>query len=403
MPEIHKAFKFRLYPTAIQEQLLNQTFGCVRVVWNQRVEVFRSWDPEQALVPKKTIKEMKVDKPFLAEVPYNALEQKLLDWEQTKKQYFNKKRKVKLGRPDYKKRNRRQSFRLSVNGFRVKENKIFASKFGKLKLVGHDLDQLPLETCKQITISKEPTGKFFCSVLLNIDIPPKPRTGKMTGIDMGLKELFILSDGTKIDNPKYFRESQAELKKAQQHLSRKTNGSKRRNKQRIKVARIHEKVRNQRKHLLHEVSSKLVTDYDIICVEDLNVKGMVKNHCLAKAISDASWSSFVAMLDYKCNWYGKTLVKIDQWYPSTKTCSSCGHKLDKLGLGVRDWTCPNCGTNHDRDINAAKNILSKGLSDLSSQEFTGVSKKPVSAESVEYKRGTVLGSSKKTFKLLRTA
>ena len=388
MPEILKAFKFRLYPTLIQEQLLNKTFGCVRVVWNQRVETFNNWQPEQVPVADKTIKELKTEFNFLAEVPYNALEQKLQDWRSTKSQYFNKKRKTKLGRPKFKSRKGRQSFRLSTNGFTIKDNQIYAAKIGKLKLVGHDLVQLPLETCKQITISKDPTNKFYCSILIQINVDSKPLMGKMVGIDLGLKELFILSDGTKINNPKYFRENQAELKKAQQHLSRKTKGSKRRNKQRIKVARIHEKIKNQRKHLLHEVSTKLVTDFDVICVEDLNVKGMVKNHCLAKAISDASWSSFVVMLDYKCNWYGKTLVKIDRWYPSSKICSNCGHKFKELVLGIDEWTCENCGIEHDRDINAAKNILAKGFSDLSGLpiEFTGISKKPVSAESVDYMR-----------------
>ncbi len=388
MPEILKAFKFRLYPTPIQEQLLNKTFGCVRVVWNQRVETFNNWQPNDLSVPDKTIKELKTEFDFLSEVPYNALDQKLQDWRSTKAQYFNKKRKAKLGRPKFKSRKGRQSFRLITNGFSVKDNRIYAAKIGELKLIGHDLNQLPLETSKQITISKDPTNKFYCSILIQIDADPKPLTDKMVGIDLGLKELFILSDGTKINNPKYFRENQAELKKAQQHLSRKIKGSKRRNKQRIKVARIHEKIKNQRKHLLHEVSNKLVTDFDVICVEDLNVKGMVKNHCLAKAISDASWSNFVVMLDYKCNWYGKTLVKIDRFYPSSKTCSNCGHKVDKLGLEIREWCCPSCGIEHDRDHNAAKNILAKGFSDLSGEsiEFIGVSKKPVSVESVDYKR-----------------
>lgn len=388
MTEILKAFKFRLYPTPDQEQLLNKTFGCVRVVWNQRVETFNNWQPNELLVPDKTIKELKTEFDFLSEVPYNALEQKLQDWRSTKSQYFNKKRKTKLGKPKFKSRKGRQSFRLSTNGFSVKENQIYAAKIGKLNLIGHVLNQLPLETCKQITISKDPTNKFYCSILIQINVDPKPLTGKMVGIDLGLKELFILSDGTKIDNPKYFRENQTELKKAQQHLSRKAKGSNRCNKQRIKVARVHDKTKNRRKHLLHEVSTKIVTNFDVICVENLNVKGMVKNHCLAKAISDASWSSFVTMLDYKCNWYGKTLVKIDRFYPSSKTCSNCGYKVDILGLDIREWTCPSCETNHDRDINAAKNILDKGFSDLSGQvlEFTGVSKKPVSVESVEYQR-----------------
>lgn len=382
MSEILKACKFRLYPTPEQEQLLNKTFGCVRVVWNQRVETFNNWRPNELLVPDKTIKELKTEFGFLSEVPYNALEQKIQDWRSTKSQYFNKKRKTKLGKPKFKSRKGRQSFRLSTNGFSVKENQIYAAKIGKLNLIGHVLNQLPLETCKQITISKDPTNKFYCSILIQINVDPKPLTGKMVGIDLGLKELFIFSDGTKIDNPKHFRENQTELKKAQQHLSRKAKGSNRCNKQRIKVARVHDKTKNRRKHLLHEVSTKIVTNFDVICVENLNVKGMVKNHCLSKAISDASWSCFVTMLDYKCNWYGKTLVKIDRFYPSSKTCSNCGYKVDILGLDIREWTCPSCETNHDRDINASKNILDKGFSDLSGQflEFTGVSKKPVSVE-----------------------
>jgi len=384
--EYQKAFKFRLYPTKEQEVLLIKTFGCVRFVWNKRVETFNNWN-NAVIIEDKTIKEMKQEFNFLGEIPYNALDQKLQDWRATKSQFFNKKRKTKLGRPKFKSKHNKQSFRLSYSGFSIKNNKIFASKIGELKLVGHDLSSLPLKTCKQITISKEFTNKYYCSVLLTINITPKPLTGKMIGIDMGLKNLFILSNGIVIDSPKFFRNNQTELKKAQQCLSRKLKGSNNRNKQRIKVAKVHEKIKNRRNNFLHEISTTLVTQYDVVCIEDLNVKGMIKNRCLAKSISDASWSSFVSMLDYKSNWYGKSLVKIDRFYPSSKTCSCCGNKLEELKLETRYWECPNCGSKHDRDYNAANNILLKGFSDLSGLEieFTGVSEKPVSVESIDYK------------------
>jgi putative transposase len=217
---------------------------------------------------------------------------------------------------------------------------------------------------RSITVSKNKCGQYFVSILVKEDIDVKPITGKTVGIDLGLIDLATLSDGTKINNPKYFRETQSELKKAQQHLSRKKKDGNRYNKQRMKVARIHLKVSNQRKHLHHNLSNMLVNNYDLIVVEDLAVSNMVKNRKLAKSILDASWSSLVDMINYKCEWYGKTILKIDRFFASSKLCSNCGHKNNGLKLSIRDWICPDCGTNHDRDINAAKNILAKGLSIL---------------------------------------
>ena len=194
--------------------------------------------------------------------------------------------------------------------------------------------------------------------------------------------------GIVIDNPRWFNKNQVKLKRAQQHLARKIKGSNRRNKQRIKVAKIHLKIKNQRTNFLQEVTTALVNNYDVIAIEDLNIKGMVKNHNLAKAISDASWSTFTRMLSYKCDWYGKSLVKIDRWYPSSKLCHCCGYKLDKLDLGTREWTCSNCGSVHHRDLNAAINIERKGYSDLCglSIEFGCLTKQP-SVECIEYRQG----------------
>jgi putative transposase len=191
---------------------------------------------------------------------------------------------------------------------------------------------------------------------------------------------MTLSNGQVINNPRWFRKNQSKLKKAQKHLSRKKKGSNRYNRQRIKVAKVHENITNSRNYFLHNISTELVKTFDLIVVEDLNVSGMLKNHKLAKSISDASWSTFVSMLEYKCNWYGKTLTKIDRFYPSSKTCSNCGHKEDKMPLSVREWTCPSCGSHRDRDLNASINILKKGWLDLSGQELT-------SAEYVDYGRG----------------
>jgi len=384
----HKAFKLRLEPTPEQTVLLNKTFGCVRSIWNQRVDGFNNWNPGTETV-EPTIKELKVIYPWLAEVPYNALEQKLNDWRSFKSQFFNKKRKKKLGRPSFRSRRGRQSFRLSINGFSFKDNQVVVSKIGKLNLVGYDLSILPLDTCKSITISKDPSGKCFCSILLEVNIQPKPLTGQMVGIDLGIKDLYILSDGQVVENPKWYHENQVVLKKAQQRLSRKVRGSRRHEKQRIKVAKVLEKIKNKRNYFLHNISSSLVTNYDLICLEDLNVSGMVKNHCLAKAIQNASWSSFVSMLAYKCDWYGKTLVKVDRFFPSSKTCSSCGFKMDKMPLDVREWTCPSCGSRHHRDHNAAKNILQEGFRILTGQEFASFPKL-ASAEYVEYRRGEVI-------------
>ena len=390
MPEILKAFKYRLYPDKDQTVMLNKTFGCVRFFWNQLVDNFNSWTPDYMppVMTEQTIKHQDEYK-FLQEVSNCALQQKQRDFNETKHQYFNKSRKVRIGRPHHKKTRGRQSFRLTKEKFTLNQdlNIIRLEKIGKVRIKIHQ--EIPDGVdYRSVTVSKDPSGKMYASILVKINVDPKPLTGRMVGIDLGLKDLFILSDGQVISNPKFFRENQTELKKAQQHLARKTKGSNRYRKQNLKVAKIHEKIRFKRNNLLNEVSTALVNNYDVICIEDLNVAGMIKNHCLSKSIADASWSSFTTMLDYKCSWYGKTLVKIDRWYPSSKTCHCCGHKLDSLELDTREWTCQECSSAHDRDWNAAINILRKGYSDLTGTplEF-GTFPKVSSVESIEYSRG----------------
>lgn len=370
-----KSYKYRIYPTKKQEVLLTKTFGCVRFVWNKLVENFNNND--ETIVTEKTLKEQE-EFEFLKEVSASTLQQKRMDFVETKKQFFNKKRKVKLGRPSFKKKSNRQSFRLPNQKFKLDQDKslVRLEKIGFVKVV---MDRFIPDSVdfRSITVSKTPTGKYFVSILVQQELNPIPSTGKVVGIDLGLKDLFILSTGQVINNPKWFRESQSKLKKYQKHLSRKKKGSNRYNKQRIKVAKVHEKITNSRTYFLHNISTSLVNTFDLIVLEDLNVSGMLKNRKLAKSIADASWSTFVSMLEYKCNWYGKMLVKIDRFFPSSKTCSNCGHKEDKMPLSVREWTCPSCGSKHDRDLNASINILKEGWRNLTSQELT-------SAEYVDY-------------------
>jgi putative transposase len=376
-----KAYKFRIYPNKEQEFILAKTFGCCRFVWNKLVENFNSNSKE--FINEKTLKDTP-EFEFLKEVSAAAIQGKRRDFDEFKKQFFNKKRKKKLGRPKYKKKSNRQSFGLPNQKFKLDQEKslLRLEKIGWVKVV---IDrEIPEDAdFRIITVSKTPTGKYFVSILVKQELNPIPSTGKVVGIDLGIKDLFILSNGQAINNPKWFRKNQAKLKKAQKHLSRKKKGSNGYNRQRIKVAEIHEFITNSRNYFLHSVSTALVNTFDVISVEDLNVSGMLKNRKLSKSISDASWSTFVTMLEYKCNWYGKVLVKINRFFPSSKTCSSCGHKEDKMQLSVREWTCPSCGSQHDRDLNASINILKEGWRGLTDQELS-------SAEYVDYGRGAEL-------------
>jgi putative transposase len=212
-----------------------------------------------------------------------------------------------------------------------------------------------------VTISKDEAERYFISLLLEEEIKPLEVTSKMVGLDLGLKSMVITSDGQSYGNPRFFHKDEKKLAKAQRRHAKKKTGSKNRAKARVKVARLHKKIADRRKDYQHKLSTQIIRENQVVCVESLQVKNMVKNHTLAKAISDVGWSEFVRQLQYKASWYGRSLVKIDKWYPSSKRCSACGHILDSLTLDVRFWQCPECHSHHDRDINAAQNILAVGL------------------------------------------
>lgn len=358
---MNKAFKYRIYPSRSQEKLLSKTFGCVRVIWNANVEFFNSYDkdnnPNFKIINKT---DLIVDKPWLNEVSAAALQQKVRDFNETVKQFFSKTRRKKINKPCFKKKSGNQSYRLPNQKFSIKEDKIRLEKIGWIKMVV-DRSIPNYSKILSCTISMNCCGQYFVSILVDTTIQPKKKTGKSIGIDLGLKSFATLSDGTIIDNIKFFREKQSEIAKVQKHLSRKVKGSNRYRKNKLQIARSHNKVANRRNHFLHNITTYLVNNYDIICIEDLNVSGMLSNHKLAKAISDTSFYQFRSMLEYKCKWYGKELSIIDRFYPSSKTCSNCGWKKEDLTLSDRIFKCEKCGIEIDRDLNAALNIKRVGV------------------------------------------
>ncbi|MFW6247042.1 MAG: RNA-guided endonuclease TnpB family protein [bacterium] len=356
---IYKAYKYRIYPNVKQQRLLAKTFGCVRYFWNKQVEAFNSYDKETNTKPEfKTSTELRNEIDWMQEVSAAAIQQKEKDFKQFKKQIFSKTRKKQIGRPKYKKKNGKQSFRLPNQKFSIKDSRIRLEKIGWIKMV---VDREIDGKLMSVTISKNSSGQYFASILVEKQINKLNKTGYDIGIDVGLKDFLVQSDGIVVANPRYFRESQAKLRRMQQHLSRKKKGSRRRYKCKLKVAKLHQKIVNQRAWFLHNESTRIIKNYDVIAIEDLNVDGLLKNKKLAKSISDVSWSEFFRQLKYKAEWYGKTLVKVDKFAPTSKTCSVCGWKNKNLTLKDRMFACPVCGLEINRDYNAAINIKALGV------------------------------------------
>jgi len=370
---MEKCYKFRIYPNAEQELVMRKTFGCCRYVFNKFLaDRIEAYEKEKRTVSRfeqdKMLTELKKELVWLREPDSTAMQAVIQNLDTAYQNFFRRvKQGDKPGFPHFKhKHDNRKSYKSKAVGKNIE----VLGKHIKLPKLGWVECKVSKEVQGRIlsaTISQNPSGKYFVSVCCtDVDIPQYERTGAMVGIDLGIKDFAITSDGEKFGNHKYLSKSATKLAKLQRQLSRKTKGSNNRSKARIKVARLHEKIANQRNDTLHKLSTNLVKTYDFIAIESLKVKNMVRNHKLAKSISDVAWGEFVRQLEYKMSWQDKHLVKIDSFFPTSQLCSVCGSKnSDTKNLDLRKWTCTECGTEHDRDINAAVNILNEGLRLLS--------------------------------------
>ena len=378
-----KSFKFQLLPTKDQEVLLSKHFGCKRFVWNhflnRRKEEYLKdektlnyYDCASELVDLKKVEETN----WLKEINSQTLQHTLRDLDGAYNRFFRKQSKF----PKFKSKWDKQSFRVPQH-ITIEENKIYFPKFNEgIELNAHrEIGEINF-----ITVSKTPTGKYFVSIASEVgEIQKLPKSDKSIGVDLGIKDFAVCSNGDKFNNPKHYHKLEKKLKFTQRQLSKKKKESNNRIKYRKQVALVHEKITNNRQDFLHKLSTKLIHENQVICIEDLNVKGMMANHKLAKSIGNCGWGEFVRQLNYKAEWYGREVVVIDRFFPSSKTCSHCGWINEGLTLKDREWTCV-CGKVIDRDLNASLNILQQGFNCKSGLGIkSDIKQKQVEATSIE--------------------
>ena len=360
---MNKGIKFRAYPNKEQQNLINQTLGCCRLIYNKglamRDNAYANGEKIGYGQTSAMLTDLKKQDEyvFLKSVDSIALQQSLRDLDRGFKNFFEKRAK----HPQFKsKHDNHQSYRTINQGDNIR----ISGKYLKLPKLGYVKIRQSMEVghINNVTVERTPSGKYYA--VLNVDFEPefRPNNGNSIGIDVGIREFYSDSNGNVVCNPKHMEKSMRKLVREQRSLSRKQTGSSNRNKQRIKVALVHEKITNQRNDFLQKQSTMLVRENQTICIEDLNVKGMIRNHKLARSIASVSWSKFFTMLEYKAAWYGNDIIKVPTMYPSSQTCSCCGYQNPLVrNLAVRNWECPSCHVKHDRDTNASINILHKGL------------------------------------------
>jgi putative transposase len=361
------AYKCRAYPDEAHRQMLNRTFGCVRVVWNRTL----AWRHQrycgerirtnftQANAYLTALKATE-DLAWLNEVSSVPLQQAIRHQQVAFTNFFAKRARY----PRFKSRNGRQSAEFTRSGFRYRNGQLFLAKTEMPLVFTWSWPSIDLGSINPVTVtvSRDPCGRWYVSFAVEAPDPVQlPATGSAVGVDLGIKDFAVTSGAERITNPRKLARRERNLARYQRRLARCQKGSANRAKAKAKVARAHRKVRASRTDFLHKLSTSLVRDHDVIAIEDLHVAGMVRNHSLARSISDCGWGTFRRMVEYKAERAGRRVIVIDRWYPSSKTCSACGHLLASLSLSTRTWQCPSCGTRHDRDINAAKNILAAGL------------------------------------------
>jgi putative transposase len=363
---VKRAYRYRFYPSPGQAAELSRTFGCVRLVWNKALDArTAAWYQRQERVSyaqsSALLTEWKAseDLAFLSEVSSVPLQQALRHLQGAFASFWEKRSKY----PRFKSRKRsRASAEYTRSAFRWRDGRLTLAKMPAPLDIRWSRPLPEGAEPSTVTVSRDAAGRWHVSLLCECPVEPHPASDRVVGLDAGITSLVTLSTGEKVANPRHERADRVRLARAQRRLAKKAKGSANRAKARVRVARVHARIADRRRDYLHKLTTRLVRENQAVVIEDLNVAGMVRNHCLARAISGAAWSELRSMLEYKCGWYGRELIAVSQWYPSSKTCSGCGYAVASLPLSVRDWDCPGCGIKHDRDVNAARNILAEGLS-----------------------------------------